>query len=45
MRDGQFSAEHGIKPETKTFPLEKLNDLVRAYESGQAGKLVIDFPY
>lgn len=41
----RFSAEHSIKPETNTFPLEKLNDLVHAYELGQAGKLVIDFHY
>lgn len=41
----RFSAEHSIKPETNTFPLEKLNDLVHAYELGQAGKLAIDFHY
>jgi D-arabinose 1-dehydrogenase-like Zn-dependent alcohol dehydrogenase len=39
----RFSAEHGIRPETKTYPIEELNELVHAYESGEAGKLVIDF--
>ncbi|KAH8693220.1 putative alcohol dehydrogenase [Talaromyces proteolyticus] len=38
----QFSAKHGIKPEIKTFPLEKLNELVDTYNAGHGGKLVID---
>ncbi|CRG85141.1 hypothetical protein PISL3812_02269 [Talaromyces islandicus] len=39
----RFSAEHGVKPVLKTFPLEKLNDLVDEYKTGHGGKLVIDF--
>jgi D-arabinose 1-dehydrogenase-like Zn-dependent alcohol dehydrogenase len=41
----RFSAEHGVKPLLKTFPLEKLNDLVDDYKTGHGGKLVIDFHY
>ncbi|KAF2010786.1 alcohol dehydrogenase-like protein [Aaosphaeria arxii CBS 175.79] len=37
-----FSAEHGIRALTKSFPLAKLNELVEEYHKGGGGKLVID---
>lgn len=37
-----FAAKHNIKAVTKTFGLEKLNDLVDEYNKGDGGKLVID---
>ncbi|KAF2732851.1 alcohol dehydrogenase-like protein [Polyplosphaeria fusca] len=37
-----FSAEHGIRAITNSFPLSRLNDLVEEYHKGGGGKLVID---
>ncbi|KAH8902699.1 GroES-like protein [Coniochaeta sp. PMI_546] len=38
----QFAAQHDVKAKIKTFPLSGLNDLVREYNKGEGGKLVID---
>lgn len=38
----QFAAEHGVKAKIKTFPFSGLNDLVKEYNKGEGGKLVID---
>lgn len=38
----QFAAQHEVRAKVKTFPLSGLNDLVREYNKGQGGKLVID---
>lgn len=37
-----FAAKHNIKPVTKTFILEKLNEVVEEHRTGFGGKLVID---
>ena len=37
-----FAAKHNIKAVTKTYSLERLNDLVDEYNKGEGGKLVID---
>lgn len=37
-----FAAKHNIKAVTKTYSLEKLNDLVDEYNKGEGGKLVVD---
>ena len=37
-----FAAKHNIKAVTKTYSLERLNDLVDEYKKGEGGKLVID---
>lgn len=37
-----FAAKHNIKAITKTYSLEKLNDLVDEYNKGDGGKLVVD---
>ncbi|KAH8898470.1 alcohol dehydrogenase-like protein [Thozetella sp. PMI_491] len=39
----QFAAEHSVKASIKTFPLSKLNELVKEYHKGDGGKLAIDF--
>jgi D-arabinose 1-dehydrogenase-like Zn-dependent alcohol dehydrogenase len=41
----EFSAEHGIKAVVKTYPLDKLNQLVEEYKGGYGGKLVVDYDY
>ncbi|CBY01412.1 hypothetical protein IAQ61_003243 [Plenodomus lingam] len=38
----KFSAEHGVRALTKSYPLTGLNDLVREYHKGTGGKLVVD---
>ncbi|RKU49424.1 hypothetical protein DL546_006650 [Coniochaeta pulveracea] len=38
----QFAAEHQVRAKVKTFPLSGLNDLVKEYQKGEGGKLVID---
>lgn len=38
----QFAAEHDVRAKVKTFPLSGLNDLVKEYNKGEGGKLVID---
>lgn len=38
----KFCAQHGVRAKVKTFPLEKLNELVDEYNKGAGGKLVID---
>ncbi|KAL2106351.1 hypothetical protein VUR80DRAFT_6855 [Thermomyces stellatus] len=38
----RFASEHGVKASVRTFPLERLNDLVHEYHKGCGGKLVID---
>lgn len=43
MRDMlRFAADHGIRAVLKTYPLAQLNDLVKEYNKGQGGKLVVD---
>jgi len=37
-----FAAKHNVRAKTKTYPLEKLNELVEDYHKGAGGKLVID---
>ncbi|KAJ4298908.1 hypothetical protein N0V90_004151 [Kalmusia sp. IMI 367209] len=37
-----FSAEHGVRAVTKSFPLSRLNGLVEDYHKGGGGKLVLD---
>ncbi|OQV10525.1 Alcohol dehydrogenase GroES-like domain-containing protein [Cladophialophora immunda] len=37
-----FAAKHHIKPSCKTYPFEKVNDLVADYHKGVGGKLVVD---
>jgi propanol-preferring alcohol dehydrogenase len=39
----QFASKHNVKARVKTFPLSRLNDLVKEYHKGGGGKLVIDF--
>ena len=38
----EFVGKHNVKPVTKTYSLEQLNDVVEAHHSGDGGKLVID---
>ncbi|KAJ9137991.1 Alcohol dehydrogenase-like protein [Coniochaeta hoffmannii] len=38
----QFAAHHGVRAKVKTFPLSGLNELVKEYNKGEGGKLVID---
>lgn len=38
----KFAGEHGVRAKIKTFPLEKINDLVAEYHKAEGGKLVID---
>ncbi|KAK3329831.1 chaperonin 10-like protein [Apodospora peruviana] len=38
----QFAARSNIRASIKTFPLEKLNELVEEYHKAEGGKLVID---
>jgi D-arabinose 1-dehydrogenase-like Zn-dependent alcohol dehydrogenase len=38
----EFSAEHGIRALSSSFPLAKLNELVSEYLKAQGGKLVVD---
>ncbi|PGG95260.1 hypothetical protein AJ79_10160 [Helicocarpus griseus UAMH5409] len=38
----EFAARHQVKSVSRSFPLTGLNDLVREYEKGLGGKLVID---
>ena len=38
----EFSAEHGIRALSTSFPLAKLNELVDEYHKGRGGKLVVD---
>ena len=38
----QFCAEHGVRAKIRTFPLERLNELVEQYNKDAGGKLVID---
>lgn len=38
----EFSAEHGVRALSTSFPLEKLNELVSEYLKAQGGKLVVD---
>jgi D-arabinose 1-dehydrogenase-like Zn-dependent alcohol dehydrogenase len=43
MRDMlRFAADHGIRAVLKTYPLAELNELVREYNKGGGGKLVVD---
>jgi D-arabinose 1-dehydrogenase-like Zn-dependent alcohol dehydrogenase len=37
-----FSAEHGIRALSSSFPLAKLNELVEDYHKAKGGKLVVD---
>lgn len=37
-----FASKHNIKAVTKTYSLERLNDLVDEYNKGEGGKLVVD---
>ncbi|KAG9185103.1 alcohol dehydrogenase, propanol-preferring [Alternaria panax] len=37
-----FSAKHGVRALSTSFPLEKLNELVSEYLKAQGGKLVVD---
>ncbi|KAK3710339.1 hypothetical protein LTR37_010405 [Vermiconidia calcicola] len=37
-----FAAEHNIKAVSRTYSLDKLNDLVDQYNKGEGGKLVVD---
>jgi D-arabinose 1-dehydrogenase-like Zn-dependent alcohol dehydrogenase len=39
----QFSAKHNVRASTKTYALEKLNELVEEYHRGGGGKLVVDY--
>ncbi|KAF2096083.1 GroES-like protein [Rhizodiscina lignyota] len=38
----QFAGKNGVRAKVKTYPLEKLNELVQDYHAGASGKLVID---
>lgn len=38
----EFASKHGIRAQTKTFPLAHLNQLVEEYLKGEGGKLVVD---
>jgi D-arabinose 1-dehydrogenase-like Zn-dependent alcohol dehydrogenase len=38
----EFSAQHGVRAVTRSFPLSKLNELVEEYHKGGGGKLVVD---
>ncbi|KAI4702473.1 hypothetical protein J4E81_002837 [Alternaria sp. BMP 2799] len=38
----EFSAEHGVRALSTSFPLAKLNELVDEYHKGRGGKLVVD---
>ena len=38
----EFSAKHQVRAVSRSFPLDKLNDLVEEYHKGGGGKLVID---
>ena len=38
----QFAADKNVRAVLKTFPLQDLNELVKEYEKGGGGKLVID---
>ncbi|KAL2432507.1 hypothetical protein ABEF95_012074 [Exophiala dermatitidis] len=37
-----FAAKNGVRAKIRTYPLEKLNDLVDDYHRGVGGKLVVD---
>ncbi|KAF2704660.1 alcohol dehydrogenase-like protein [Pleomassaria siparia CBS 279.74] len=37
-----FSAKHNVRAIAKSFPLSRLNDLVKEYHKGGGGKLVVD---
>jgi len=37
-----FAAKHGVRAKTRTYSLERLNDLVDDYHHGVGGKLVVD---
>lgn len=37
-----FTAKHGVKTESRIYPLEKLNQLVEDYRGGIGGKLIVD---
>lgn len=37
-----FAAKNGVKAKIRTYPLEKLNELVEDYHRGVGGKLVVD---
>jgi D-arabinose 1-dehydrogenase-like Zn-dependent alcohol dehydrogenase len=38
----QFAAQHDVRAIVRSYPLEKLNDLVEEYHRGGGGKLVVD---
>ena len=38
----EFAAEHKVKATLRTFPLQKLNELVEEYHKGGGGKFVVD---
>lgn len=38
----EFSAKHDVRATSKSYPLQKLNELVEEYHKGGGGKLVID---
>lgn len=38
----KFAAENDVRAKTRTYPLEKLNDLVEDYHKGAGGKLIVD---
>jgi D-arabinose 1-dehydrogenase-like Zn-dependent alcohol dehydrogenase len=38
----KFSADHGVRALTNSFPLAKLNELVVEYHKARGGKLVVD---
>ncbi|KAL2421569.1 alcohol dehydrogenase [Exophiala dermatitidis] len=43
MRDMfDFCVKHGVRAKIRTYPFEKLNELVEDYHSGVGGKLVLD---
>lgn len=37
-----FAAKHRVVTKIKSFPLERINDLVGAYQKGDGGKFVVD---
>ena len=37
-----FAAKRGVRARVRTYPLEKLNELVEDYHRGVGGKLVVD---
>ncbi|KIW17319.1 hypothetical protein PV08_04511 [Exophiala spinifera] len=37
-----FAAKYGVRAKIRTYPLEKLNELVEDYHRGVGGKLVVD---